>query len=573
MINFGNLRLRTKIMAGMCGPLILMLLLGVISIINIKSIIKTGKWVEHTYMALEEAAEINSSAVDMETGMRGFLLAGDETFLEPYIKGEKTTYEKIRSLKETVNDNPDQVERLEKIESILKTWQKDAMDPVIALRREIGITEKNIDFRRKKGFSKTMDDIVDLIKEARGKKYFDNFRTVMAEFRAEEEKLMKKRQTENMSTVSNTITLIIGCIIAAFIFGFIIVFVVTRGITRPIYQTVEVANAIAQGDMTKKLDIRSENEIGKMAAALNQSTDNLSSMLLQIRQNSENLAGASEELSAISSQLANSSEETSAGIGAMASASEQMSISAQNVSSTAEQMTAIMNSIASAVEEMTVSVGDIAGNARQGSDISQKAMDMSDGATKTINALGQAATEIGEVTEVIRQIAQQTNLLALNATIEAASAGDAGKGFAVVANEIKELANQSGKSAEDIAKRIKGVQASTQETILAIKDVSGIISKINESSVSITQSVEQQSATSNEISVNVQQANDGVRNIASSIAEIAKGTNEVAHSAGIAVQNANEISAGSQQVKTSSGDLAKVAAQLQEMAGRFKVET
>ncbi|MCP4350484.1 MAG: methyl-accepting chemotaxis protein [Desulfobacterales bacterium] len=385
--------------------------------------------------------------------------------------------------------------------------------------------------------------------------------------------LLAEISEEEVKKPINTLILyvVIACLTVGLI-GMTITVFITQSITGPIGQAVRFAKALSRGDMTQQLKMKTRDEVGYLAESLNRSKDDLASMLLRIRQNSEYLAGASEELSAVSTQLANSSEETSASIDTMASAAEQMSVGAHNVSSATEQMTVIMNSIASAVEEMSVSVNNIACNARQGSDISQNAIDMSDAATKTINDLGQSAAEIGEVTEVIRQIAQQTNLLALNATIEAASAGDAGKGFAVVANEIKELANQSGRSAEGIAKRIKGVQAGTEETIQAIRNVSGIIGKINESSDSITQSVEQQSVTSNEISASVQQANDGVRNIASSIAEIAKGTNDVAKNAGVAAQNANEISAGSQQVKTSSRDLAKVAAQLIEMVSRFKVE-
>ncbi|MCP4112743.1 MAG: methyl-accepting chemotaxis protein [Desulfobacteraceae bacterium] len=378
---------------------------------------------------------------------------------------------------------------------------------------------------------------------------------------------------ELQSSIIRSVKVIVITLIVAVVFGILTAWFIIRSITRPVRQVVETANAIARGDMTRRVTVSARDEIGNLAEALNQSAGNLASMLLQIRDNSENLAGASEELSTISAQFAKSSEETSVSIDTMASAAEQMSVATHNVSSTAEQTTAIMTSIASAVEEMAVSAGDIARNARQGTDISRKAIDISDAATNTINDLGESAAEIGEVTEVIRQIAQQTNLLALNATIEAASAGSAGKGFAVVANEIKELANQSGRSAEDIARRIKGVQASTGETIQAIRDVSGIIGRINESSVLITQSVEQQSVTSNEISVSIQQANDGVSNIASSIAEIAKGSNDVAKSAGMVARNANEISAGSQQLKTSSGDLAGVAAQLMEMIGRFKAET
>jgi methyl-accepting chemotaxis protein len=188
---------------------------------------------------------------------------------------------------------------------------------------------------------------------------------------------------------------------------------------------------------------------------------------------------------------------------------------------------------------------------------------------------------------VIKRIAGQTNLLALNATIEAASAGEAGKGFAVVANEIKELANQSARAAEDIARRIDGVQVNTAEAVDVIASISDIIKKINESSMIITKSVEQQTLSANEISGNVQQANSGTNNIASAIAEIANGANDMAKSAAEAAKGVNEVSsniqgvseaakyssAGAQQVDVSAADLAKMAGEIQKMVGKFKVKS
>ena len=116
---------------------------------------------------------------------------------------------------------------------------------------------------------------------------------------------------------------------------------------------------------------------------------------------------------------------------------------------------------------------------REGAVIAEKAMKMSESTSKTMDIMGTAAKEIGKVTGLIKKIAEQTNLLALNATIEAASAGDAGKGFAVVANEIKEFANQSGQAAEDIARRIEGIQGTSEEAVNSIAGIADIIEKIS----------------------------------------------------------------------------------------------
>jgi methyl-accepting chemotaxis protein len=343
-----------------------------------------------------------------------------------------------------------------------------------------------------------------------------------------------------------------------------------------------------------------QNEIDKMAAWINTFITRVANVVKDIVKHSKTLSNSSSEISELAGQMSASAEETStqanvvasateemsASINAIASAAEEMSMNVQSVHSSAEQMSQNMNAVAAAIEEMSMSINYVAGSAQEGSDIAEKAMDMSDSATDTMNVLGKAAREIGDVTDLIKRIAGQTNLLALNATIEAASAGDAGKGFAVVANEIKELANQSAQAAEDIVSRIEESQANTEESIKAIASITDIISKINESSLVITKSVDQQTVTASEISGNVQQANAGANNIASSIAEITNGANDMARSAAEAAKGVNEVSANiqgvseaanyssasSQRVDSAASELEKMSAQMQEMVGKFKVE-
>lgn len=373
----------------------------------------------------------------------------------------------------------------------------------------------------------------------------------------------------------------------------------TSGVVGPLDQVTDLAAALAEGDLTKRLNIHRNDEIGTLATALDQSCGSLSMMIKNITTSAELQSAASQEMSSVSFQLAGTSEEMnvqaesvagaaeemSASINSMASASEEMSVNIQSVSSTAEQMSQNMHSIASSVEEMSTSIEEVALNAKDGSIIAQNAMEMSGSATQTMDVLGKAAKEIGEVTSLIKRIADQTNLLALNATIEAASAGDAGKGFAVVANEIKELANQSGQAANEIAKRVKGVQGNAVSAVEAISKITAIIQRMNDSSTVISKSVEEQTSTALEISDSVQQATAGIANIATSIAELARGANDVSKSAAEAARGVTEVSAniqglskaageansGAQQVNQTAVELARISSQLREVASKFKV--
>ena len=178
---FADMKTKAKVLIGVLSPMVLLLLLGGITIFNLGSITDTNERVNHTQNVLAFAAGIVGSAVDMETGMRGYLLAGKEDFLNPYKGGEKQTYSSIKSLQETVSDNPKQVERLNQVEAVLREWQSKVTAPTIALRRDIGD-------------AKTMNDMAKLVGEARGKVFFDKFRNQINTFIDREAKLMAVRR-------------------------------------------------------------------------------------------------------------------------------------------------------------------------------------------------------------------------------------------------------------------------------------------------------------------------------------------------------------------------------------------
>lgn len=385
----------------------------------------------------------------------------------------------------------------------------------------------------------------------------------------------------------------------AVLLGIGIALFLTTGIVKPISVFNGILEKVAGGDLTQKVDIDSKDEIGDMAGQLRKMIASLSSLIGKISDSSKTVSSSSEELSAVSAQMlagaeemvnqagsvASSTEQMGTNINTMASAAEEMSVNSSEVAGAAEQTSQNMNAVSSAVEEMSVSISQIAKDAGQARNVAEEATRSSHEATATMGSLSDAAKEIGNVTEVIKRIAEQTNLLALNATIEAASAGEAGKGFAVVANEIKELANQSAQAADDIAGRIEGVQGNTDDAVHVIHGVSEIIEQIGATVNNIAQAVEQQSRAVNDISANVVQASTGTNSIASSIAEVANGATDVSRNAGEASRGADvvssnisgirtaaqEASGGAGQVNTAAKELARMAVELENVVGEFKL--
>jgi len=380
----------------------------------------------------------------------------------------------------------------------------------------------------------------------------------------------KKLTEENSQKVSENHKIAVILLVAVGLISIFLGIYLTFSVTGPLNRVVNVISELEKGNLTARVDMKRKDEFGVLGRALDNLSTRLQTMFRQFQQDSDTLAGSAEELSNIGRQVTNATEKVTANINVMASGATQASTNADEVAGTAEEMSTNMNTIAAAVEEMSASISQIATNAGEANKIANDATVKSNEATLVMNKLGAAAKEIGQVTEVIKKIADKTNLLALNATIEAASAGESGKGFAVVAGEIKDLANQSAKSADDIARRIDGIQSGTGEAVKVISDVSEIIAKINHSVGVISNHVGQQTKASNEIANNIAQVNVGSKRVASAISEVAKGSKDMSRSAEEIARNA--ISAeNTKQINQGADDLARLASDLKNALSHFKV--
>jgi methyl-accepting chemotaxis protein len=221
---------------------------------------------------------------------------------------------------------------------------------------------------------------------------------------------------------------------------------------------------------------------------------------------------------------------------------------AKVVSTTADHATNSLQMVASAAEQLSASVREIASQTNQSSTSARDAVQRTERASGDIRELVDAAQRIGDVVNLINDIADQTNLLALNATIEAARAGEAGKGFAVVASEVKSLATQTAKATNDISEQISGMQDATKKTVDAIEAIRLIISEIDTTAVSIASAVEEQDASTQEIARNVAEVSAGAQDISRDMASL----NEGAASNGAA---ANQVLGSAKSLSRESGEL------------------
>jgi len=294
-------------------------------------------------------------------------------------------------------------------------------------------------------------------------------------------------------------------------------------------------------------------------------------MFREISADVTQLASSSSELTKISGLMSSNAQETSEKSSAVASAAEEMSASMNSVAAATEQSVGNINRVAAATEQMTGTIGKIAEHSNEARTVTVEAVSRVKSSSDKVKTLGATAQGIGKVTDVINDISAQTNLLALNATIEAARAGEAGKGFAVVANEIKLLAQQTSDATEEIKKNINGIQLSTNETVLEIKDVSTIIAHVNELVSAISEEVNEQSLATREIADNIGQASLGLQDVSDNVGQSSQVAGQIAQEIVSVHQAATEISDNSSNVKTSAGELFTLSVQLRTMVEKFKL--
>ena len=400
-------------------------------------------------------------------------------------------------------------------------------------------------------------------------------RAKAAEAEKWQEQLVETNEQQRQSAASTVwLALILGSIIAVAlaVFGGI---VLTRSIATPLADVVAQLNAVAGGDLTHDTPAETQargDEIGLLAKAEQKMITGLRQMVKEISGGIHTLSSSSTELSANSGQMSDGGRHASDKAHTVAAAAEQMTANVVSVAAGMEQTTTNLASVASATEQMTATIGEIASNSEKARRITEEATRQAGSISEQMNRLGQAAHEIGKVTETITEISSQTNLLALNATIEAARAGSAGKGFAVVANEIKELAQQTAAATEDIKSRIAGVQSSTASGIAEIEKVSHVIREVSDIVGSIAAAIEEQATVTKDIARHIGEASTGVRDANVRVSESSQVTQSIAKEIAGVDNAARDMAEGSEQVKASAADLSRLAEALQTTVSRFQLQ-
>lgn len=361
-------------------------------------------------------------------------------------------------------------------------------------------------------------------------------------------------------------SIVAGAIVISALLAWLYVY---RNVTGRLVRLAETMRSVAEGNLQIDIGPVANDEIGSMTEALEVFKQNgLEKERMEAEQQELEEKRAAErksELNALAERFEATVMEVVNGVadasGSMEKAAMSLSETAAQateqtatVASASEQTTQGVQTVAAAAEEMTASIQQIANQVEESSVISGEAVEEANGTSAQVQSLVEAAGRIGEVVNLINDIASQTNLLALNATIEAARAGEAGRGFAVVAAEVKALASQTAQATEEIGSQIGGIQSATNEAAGAIGKISTTIGRISDIARDISAAVGQQGAATSEISQSAQVAAQSTQSVNDTIGQVRDGVHNSGKSAGQVLESARELTSQSATLRTAVDD-------------------
>lgn len=528
-----KLKVGAKITLGFSVVLLLMVIMGLFSIVAIKSIEKDIGAINTINQRLSLEKDIEIHFYNGVAGIRGYIAYGKDTFRDAYTKELETTIDLEKKLLEITTD--DKKADVQKLIEISTSYHKGITNDLIpAIERQYKATDFQTMQRAQQEVSRIAGTLVPITNQLT--------ETVRGLVTGDDKTFGEKIG----SAGDNSAKVIINSIIlslAALIIGIALSVFITRSIRNPLVGMVNGANKFAEGDFTEEIKVASTDEVGDLAVSLNKMSSQLRTLISDVISNAQTLAAHSEELAA-------SGQEVNATVEEVASTTNEVAAMAEKSMENAEAATGESKKVVSVADSGDRTV-------RQTIDKINAISDSTAKVQEAIKNLGQLSAQVGNITNVITDIADQTNLLALNAAIEAARAGEQGRGFAVVAEEVRKLAEQSAEAAKEIGQIINRIQNGVDVAIQSMDHGAGevkegvrLASEAGTALKNIIQAVNNNIVLVEEITIGAKQTSEGMQQLSAS--------NE-------------QVTSTIQQIATATQELANIANKLQSSVNQFKV--
>ncbi|WP_279636667.1 methyl-accepting chemotaxis protein [Paraburkholderia aromaticivorans] len=476
-MKLSNLRVAHKLYLGFGVVVAILAVLGVLFYSFFSAVTAANAWNVHSYQVIDASRALAESLINMETGVRGYALTGDDAFLEPFHQGSDAFRQNLEKAQALTSDNAAQQERLRRLGAQEAAWVSDFAGKLIEQRRTVDAGNVQ------------MDAFIASFRTHPGKQRMDSMRAVIAEVSNAEAVLLSARAQEVASLqVRTQIALVAGVVVSA-ILAMLLATWIARLIAPPLRDAVVLAEAIAHGDLTRTIDTRTIDEVGALMRALGDMQAKLVSIVSGIKSSTDSIGTAAKEVAAGNTDL----------------------------SSRTEEQAASLEETASSMEQLTSTVRHNAENARQGSSLAANASEVAEKGNAvvsrvvgTMGQINQSSAKIAEITSIIEGIAFQTNILALNAAVEAARAGEQGRGFAVVASEVRSLAQRSSSAAREIKELISTSVEQIREGTAEVEQAGKTMSEVTQAVRRVTDIMGEIAAASEEQSRGIEQVNQAV---------------------------------------------------------------
>lgn len=530
---------------GMGALVLFMILIGAEGILSSKNIMEANAKNDFTHTIIENLLVTREGIINIETGERGYLLRGDESYLAPYHEGKETFQKSIAKTKELTSHNAYVTERLNGIQEQYNLWINQVIDPLILARRQVNqgqLTQADFDKKLAQTSSKPM---------------MDQIRRLTAEVEKEEFRLLEERKAKSEAEYRFSLWTISLMTLAATLLGFCVTFFNTRMLKRKLAIASKHINALAEGHLNSKIDVHGKDEIDQLLTTFGQAQAKLRELIGKIGESTANITDGAGSIRVASDEMTKASVEQSDATASMAAAVEELTVSiGQITENSSEASQTAVDAKHSATEGQVVLNNVVEG-------IRKIAVSVRESAS-TVKSLEQQSNEISEIISTITEIAERTNLLALNAAIEAARAGESGRGFAVVADEVRKLAEQTKGSTDRISRMVLEIQTKTLKASGSMEESVGLVEQGISQADLVSQTIETIRNRADEVCEAIQAISVSMQEQSNVSVEISRNVERVA-------QMTEENTASITQNKGMSAHISDAAHQLTQSVAVFKV--
>lgn len=573
-----KLSIGKKISGGYIIILVLLLILGCLAVVNLRNMKEEVNQVTNANDRLIRELRIESEFQKGVAAIRGFVGYGDEKYFQ--------------QMEDNLNSA---IKMEEELLIIAEEDQKEDIRELIRVTKEysnsLSTTYSTAIRNQHKALNEGRLDEANILK--------DNVMEIAGALVPVTEKLtsiLNSLVEDDIAQVNEIVTSVIAnadkvvnstliITIAALLIGIVLSLVLTRMIKNPIIQMVDGAAKYAEGDLTKSINVRSEDELGQLASAMNIMQVNIKNIIENILESSHQLGQSSQEVSNAADETTKASTQVAQAVTLVASGTEKQLSSISEIAAITEEMSAAIEEIAASSNAVSSSADTTFKSAKEGAKVIGTVINQMNNIERTVAStaeavytLGERSKQIGQIVNTISGIAGQTNLLALNAAIEAARAGEQGRGFAVVAEEVRKLAEQSQEAAKQIADLIGVIQGETDRVVDSmnegtreVKVGSDVVNKAGESFDAIVKHIEGVSRQVQEISASTQQMAAGSQKVVTSIHSIDKISKDIAGQTQSVSAATEEQVASMEQIAAASQTLLKMADVLDKTVKKFRV--